>query len=114
MVKNKPSDSTLLITTTAHNEDNVKNSDGTMNDIKGWGEDGIITKLINIATITNELATTKANVDGQEELLKYYVEELTSLGNLEDIRIEGNLDYAVDLFEPTHAPKEELLHSIKA
>jgi hypothetical protein len=39
------------------------------------------------------------------------VEEPASLGNLEDIGIEGNLDYAVDLFEPTHASKEELLHS---
>jgi hypothetical protein len=83
---------TLLITTTTQNEDNVKNSDGTMNDIKGWGENGVATKLINIATTTDELATTKANVGGQEQLLRYYVEELASLGNLEDTRTKGNLD----------------------
>jgi hypothetical protein len=34
-----------------------------MNGIKGWGENGIVTKLINIATTTDELVTTKANVD---------------------------------------------------
>jgi hypothetical protein len=85
-----------------------------MNGIKGWGENGIATKLINIATTTDELVTTKANVDVQEQLLRYYVEEPASLGNLEDIKIKSNLDYVVDLFEPTHATKEELLHSKKA
>jgi hypothetical protein len=34
-----------------------------MNDTKGWGEDGTITKLINITTITNKLATTRVDVD---------------------------------------------------
>ncbi len=85
-----------------------------MNDIKGWGENGVATKLINIATTTDELATTKANVGGQEQLLRYYVEELASLGNLEDTRTKGNLDQAVDLFEPTHIATKELLHSRKA
>jgi hypothetical protein len=33
-------------------EGNVENSNGTMNDIKSWGEDGIATKLINITTTT--------------------------------------------------------------
>jgi hypothetical protein len=42
------------------------------------------------------------------------VEEPASLGNLEDIKIKSNLDYVVDLFKPTHATKEELLHSKKA
>ncbi len=95
-------------------EDNVENFDGAMNEIKGWGEDGVVTKLINIATTTDELATTRADADGQEQLLRYYVEKPTSLGNLEDTRTKGNLDYAVDLFEPTHATKNELLHSRKA
>ncbi len=48
------------------NEDNVKNFNGIMNDTKGCGEDGITVELINIITTTNELATTKADVDGQE------------------------------------------------
>jgi hypothetical protein len=52
------------------NEDNVENFDGAMNDIKGWGEDGVATKLINITTTTDELATTRANVDEQEQLLR--------------------------------------------
>ncbi len=95
-------------------ENNVENSDGAMNGIKSWGENGIATKLINITTTTDELATTRANVDGQEQLLRYYVEEPTSLGNLEDTRTEGNLDYVVYLFEPKHAIEEELLHSRKA
>ncbi len=114
MERLSPVNSTLLITTTAQDENNVDFFDGTMNDIKRWGENGIATKLINIATTTNELATTKVNVDGQEHLLKYYVEEPTSLGNLEDTRTEGNLDYIVDLFELTCAIEEELLHSRKA
>jgi len=37
------------------------------------------------------------------------VEEHVSFGNLEDIKIEGNLNYAVHLFEPTHALEEEML-----
>ncbi len=41
------------------------------------------------------------------------MEELASLGNLEDTKTEGNLNYAVHLFEPTHALEEELLHSKK-
>jgi len=39
------------------------------------------------------------------------VEQLTSLSNLENIGTKGNLYYAVDLFEPTHASEEELMHS---
>jgi hypothetical protein len=38
------------------------------------------------------------------------VEEPTSLGNLENIGTKGNLDYAVDIFEPTHVTEKELLH----
>jgi hypothetical protein len=34
-----------------------------MNDIKGWGEDGVDVELINIVTIIDEPTTTKANVD---------------------------------------------------
>jgi hypothetical protein len=45
-------------------EDNVENSYKTMNDIEGWGEDGIIAKLINITTSIDEHATTRNDVDG--------------------------------------------------
>jgi hypothetical protein len=45
-------------------EDNAKNSNGTMNHTKRWGENGTTTKLINIATTIDEPTTTKANVDG--------------------------------------------------
>jgi hypothetical protein len=45
-------------------EDNAKNSNGAMNDTKGWGENGATRKLINIATTIDELVTTKADVDG--------------------------------------------------
>jgi hypothetical protein len=51
-------------------EDNPKNSDGTMNDTKGRGENGTTIKLINIATTINELATTRADVHGHERLPK--------------------------------------------
>jgi len=37
------------------NDDNVENFDGAMNDIKGWGEDGVPKKLINITTTTMSL-----------------------------------------------------------
>ncbi len=66
------------------NEDNVKKFNGTMNDTKGWGEDGVVVKLINIITTIDELAKTKANVDGQEQLPRYYVEKPTSLRILRD------------------------------
>ncbi len=60
--------------TTDHNnpsdEDNAKNSDGAMNDTKGRGENGTTIKLINIATTINELATTRADVHGHEQLPK--------------------------------------------
>jgi len=45
-------------------EDNVKNFDEVMNDIEGWDENGVATKLINIATIIDELATTRVDVHG--------------------------------------------------
>jgi hypothetical protein len=45
-------------------EDNAKNSNGTMNHTKGWGENGATTKLINIATTIDEPTTTRADVDG--------------------------------------------------
>jgi hypothetical protein len=51
-----------------------------MNGTKGWGEDGIVVELINIVTTTYEPATTKVDVDGQEQLPRYYVKELVSLG----------------------------------
>jgi hypothetical protein len=46
------------------NEDNAENSDGTMNVIESWGENGTIVELINIATNIDEPVTTKAYVDG--------------------------------------------------
>jgi hypothetical protein len=60
----------------ASNEDNEENSNEVINDTKAWGEDGTTTKLINIATTTNDIATNdiatiRTNVDGQEELPKY-------------------------------------------
>jgi hypothetical protein len=45
-------------------EDNEKNFDETINDTEGWGEDGVATYVINIATTTNDIATTKIDVDG--------------------------------------------------
>ncbi len=45
-------------------EDNVKNFDEVMNDIEGWDENGVATKLINIATIIDEPATTRIDVHG--------------------------------------------------
>jgi hypothetical protein len=45
-------------------EDNVKNFDEIMNDIEGWDENGVATKLINIATIIDEPVTTRVDVHG--------------------------------------------------
>ncbi len=69
----------------ASNEDNEKNSNEATNDTKGWGKDGTIVELINIATTINDIATTRTNVDGQEKLPRYYVEEPTSPGIIENI-----------------------------
>jgi len=67
----------------ASNEDNEENSNEVINDTKAWGEDGTTTKLINIATTTNDIATIRIDVDGQKKLPKYYVEEPTSPGIIE-------------------------------
>jgi hypothetical protein len=72
----------------ASNEDNEENSNELINDTKAWGEDGTSTKLINIATTTNGIPTIKTNVDGQEELPRYYVEEPTSPSIIENIRTD--------------------------
>ncbi len=45
-------------------EDNEKNSNEAIYDTEGWGENGIVAKLINIATTTNDPTTTRINVDG--------------------------------------------------
>jgi hypothetical protein len=95
-------------------EDNVKKSNGAVNDTKGWGENGATTKLVNIATIINELVIIRTDVDGHEQLLGYYVEEPTSLGNLEDTSTKGYLDYIVNLFQPTHVTEKELVHFRRA
>jgi hypothetical protein len=71
------------------NEDNEKNSNETINDIEGWVKDGIITYVIKIATTTDDTTTTRIDVDGQEQLPKYYVEELTNLGIIKDTGTKG-------------------------
>jgi len=60
------------------------------------GEDGAIAELINITTIINEHVTTKAEVDGQEQLPISHVEELASLGIIEYIGIKSTLDYIIN------------------
>ncbi len=85
-----------------------------MNHTKRWGENGTTTKLINIATTIDEPTTTKANVDGQEQLPRHYVEEPTSLGNLENKGTKGNLNYIINLFEPTCVIEKELVHFRRA
>jgi hypothetical protein len=46
-------------------EDNGKYSNEIIN-TKGWGENGVIVVLINIATIINDIATTRTDVDGRK------------------------------------------------
>ncbi len=70
----------------ASNEDNEENSNEIINDITAWGQDGATTQVINIATTIDDIATTRINVDGQEKIPRYYVEELTSPGIIENIR----------------------------
>jgi hypothetical protein len=45
-------------------EDNQENFDEAIHDIEGWGENGIVAKLINIATVIDDIATTRIKVDG--------------------------------------------------
>jgi hypothetical protein len=59
----KPSEFYTVDCNDTSNEDNAKNSNEAMNDTKDWGEDGTFIKLINIATNIDELVTTRANVD---------------------------------------------------
>ncbi len=60
----KPSEFYAATRNNASNEDNEENSNEAINDIKGRGENGIATELINIATTTDDIATTRTNVDG--------------------------------------------------
>jgi hypothetical protein len=95
------------------NEDNEKNSDETINDIEGRGEDGIVAKLINIAIPTYDTTTIRIDVDGQEKLPRYYVEEPTSPNIIKDIGTKSTLDYTMNICEPTNAFEGELFHSRK-
>jgi len=81
----KPSEFYATNRNNTSNEDNEENSNEEINDIKGRGEDVIVVELINIAATTYDIATTRTNVDGQEKLIRYYVEEPTSLGIIENI-----------------------------
>jgi hypothetical protein len=45
-------------------EDNQENSNEAIYDTEGWGENGVVAKLINIATTTNDPTTTIIDVDG--------------------------------------------------
>jgi len=94
-------------------EDNEKNSDETINDIEGWGEDGIVAKLINIAIPTYDTTTIRIDVDGHEKLPRYYVEELTSPNIIKDIGTKNTLDYTMNICEPTNAFERVLFHSRK-
>ncbi len=78
--RTKPSEFYVIDYDNGSNEDNEKNSNEIINDTKGQGEDGIVIELINIAIATDDIATTRIDVDGQEELPRYYVEEPTSPG----------------------------------
>ncbi len=49
-----------------------------LNDIQGWGEHGVVVKLINIG-ITQKLTIIRSNDDVHEHPPRYYVEELKSL-----------------------------------
>jgi hypothetical protein len=92
-------------------EDNEKKSNETINDTEGWAKNGITADVIKIATITDDIATTKNDVDGQEQLLKYYMEEPTGLGIIKDTRTKGILFYTINLCEPTISFEGELFHS---
>jgi hypothetical protein len=83
--RTKPSAFYIADRNNASNEDNEENSNEAINDIKSWGEDGTIAELVNITTTTNDIATTRTNVDRQEKLPRYYMEELTSFGIIENI-----------------------------
>ncbi len=65
-------------------EDNQENSNEAIYDTEGWGENGVVAKLINIATTTNDPTTTRIDVDGQEELPSYYVEKPINFGIIEN------------------------------
>jgi hypothetical protein len=95
------------------NEHNEKNYDEVINDTKGWGEDGTSTKLINITTTINDTATTKIDVDGQEQLPRYYMEEPISLSIIEDTRTKGTLDYIINLCAPTNPSEWEFASFFK-
>jgi len=84
--RTKPSEFYVVDYNNATNEDNEENSEEVINDTKGWGEDGIVVELISITTTIDDIATTRTNVDGQEKLPRYYVEEPTSPGIIEKIR----------------------------
>jgi len=62
--RTKPSELYIVDHNNTSNEDNAENSNETMNDIEGWGEDGTTIELIDITTTTCEFVTTRVIVDG--------------------------------------------------
>jgi hypothetical protein len=62
--RTKPIELYIVDHNNTSNEDNAKNSNETMNDIEGWGEDGTTIELIDITTATCEFATTRVIIDG--------------------------------------------------
>jgi hypothetical protein len=91
------------------NEKNVEYSDEGLNDTQGWGEHGATVELINTCII-KEPVTIRSYDDVHEHPPRYYVEELISLIILEDTKIEVDMDYIVNLGEPTNVSKKQLLH----
>jgi hypothetical protein len=61
--RTKPNEFYTVDCNDTSNEDNAENSNETMNDTKGWGEDGTFIKLINIATSIEEHVTTRVDVN---------------------------------------------------
>jgi hypothetical protein len=59
----KPSEFYTVDCNDTSNENNAENSNETMNNFKGWGEDGASIKLSNIATSIDEPITIRTDVD---------------------------------------------------
>jgi len=74
--KTNPNDVYITSKNISNSNEEVKNSNGVKNDNPKWGQDGVVTKLMNMAiTIEHRKVDDHLN-DLNQQGLKYFVEQL--------------------------------------
>ncbi len=73
--KTKPNDVYLTSKNISNSNEEIKNSNGVKNDNPKWGQDGIVTKLMNMAITIEHLEGDDHLNDLNQQGLKYFVQQ---------------------------------------